>query len=82
MSIDNPNEAATASIEVLHVDDDPAFLDLTRSFIQRELGDVEITTVASPDAVLDTLDERSVHCVVSDYEMPGTDGLELLDAVR
>ncbi|MDB2261207.1 hybrid sensor histidine kinase/response regulator [Halorubrum ezzemoulense] len=82
MSIDNPNEAATASIEVLHVDDDPAFLDLTKSFIERELGDVEITTVASPDAVLDTLDERSVHCVVSDYEMPGTDGLELLDAVR
>ena len=82
MSIDNPNEAAAASIEVLHVDDDPAFLDLTGSFLSRELDDIKITTVTGPDDVLDTLDERSFHCVVSDYEMPGTDGLELLDAVR
>jgi PAS domain S-box-containing protein len=82
MSIDNPKEAAAASIEILHVDDDPAFLDLTESFLENELGEVEITTVNGPDGVLDTLDEGSFHCVVSDYEMPGTDGLELLDAVR
>ncbi|MEZ3163156.1 response regulator [Halorubrum sp. RMP-47] len=82
MSIDNPNRAAASSIEVLHVDDDPALLDLTESFLERELGNVEIITVASPDEVLDTLDEQSVHCVVSDYEMPQMDGLELLDAVR
>lgn len=82
MSIDNPNEATAAAIEILHVDDDPAFLDLTGSFLERELDAVEITTVSSPDDVLTTLDTQSVHCVVSDYEMPDMDGLELLDAVR
>jgi PAS domain S-box-containing protein len=82
MSIDNPKKATAASIEILHVDDDPAFLDLTESFLENELDAVEITTVHSSDEVLTTLDNQSVHCVVSDYEMPGTDGLELLDAVR
>ena len=82
MSIDNPNKAAASSTEILHVDDDPAFLDLTQSFLENELDAVEITTVSSPDEVITELDNQSVHCVVSDYEMPGTDGLELLDAVR
>jgi PAS domain S-box-containing protein len=82
MSIDNPNEATAASIEILHVDDDPALLDLTESFLENELGAVEVTTVSSPDDVLPALDAGSFHCVVSDYEMPGMDGLELLDAVR
>ena len=82
MSIDNPNEATAASIEILHVDDDPAFLDLTESFLENELDAVEVTAVSSPDEVLSALDAGSFHCVVSDYEMPGTDGLELLDAVR
>ena len=40
MSIDNPNEATAASIEILHVDDDPALLDLTESFLENELGAV------------------------------------------
>jgi PAS domain S-box-containing protein len=82
MSIDNPNKASAASIEILHVDDDPTFLELTKSFLETELDAVEITTVDSPDDVLETLDKQSVHCVVSDYEMPSMDGLELLDAVR
>ncbi|TKX66086.1 hypothetical protein EXE40_16345 [Halorubrum sp. GN11GM_10-3_MGM] len=43
MSIDDPNEAETAPIEILHVDDDPTFLELTELFIQRELDAVEIT---------------------------------------
>lgn len=82
MSIDNPDKAAAASIEILHVDDDPMFLDLTESFLENELDAIDITTVSSPDEVLATLDDQTVHCVVSDYEMPDVDGLELLDSVR
>lgn len=82
MSIDNPDKATAAPIEILHVDDDPGFLDLTESFLETELDAVEVTTVSSPGEVLTVLDSQSVHCVVCDYEMPGTDGLELLDTVR
>ena len=69
----------TSGIRVLHVDDDDAFRDLTQRYLGRKGLDIVAATGAT-DA-LETLDE-SVDCVVSDYDMPGTDGLELLEAVR
>ena len=69
-------------IRLLHVDDDPAFLDVTEVFLSRELSSVEVTTVDRPEAAIDRLRTESFDCVVSDYEMPGTDGLELLSQVR
>ncbi|SMP07560.1 ATP-binding response regulator [Halobellus salinus] len=73
---------APGRIRLLHVDDDPAFLDVTEAFLTRELQSVEITTVGQPAAAIERLREESFDCVVSDYEMPGTDGLELLSQVR
>ena len=68
-------------IDVLHVDDDPSVLDLTEAYLERELGSVSVTSVAEPSAALDALDEGAFDCVVSDYDMPGTDGLELFESV-
>ena len=82
MSVDDPEKATTAPIDVLHVDDDRSFLDLTRSFLEAELELVEVTTVATPEEVVPKLAAESFHCVVSDYDMPGMDGLELLSEVR
>ena len=82
MSIENPQRASSAPIEVLHVDDDPAVLDLTQSFLDRELDAVTVTTTTDPGEALERLDSETFHCVISDLEMPGRDGLELLDAVR
>jgi PAS domain S-box-containing protein len=73
----------TAPIRVLHVDDDPAFGDLTAARLARTDGDggpIRVESVTEPDATLDRLDDAD--CVVSDFEMPETDGLDLLDAVR
>jgi PAS domain S-box-containing protein len=69
----------TSGIRVLHVDDDDAFRDLTQRYLEREGIDV-VDAERAADA-LDRLDE-SVDCVVSDYDMPNTDGLELLESVR
>ena len=69
-------------IDVLHVDDDPSVLDLTGAYLERELESVAVTSVAEPSAALDALNEAAFDCLISDYDMPGTDGLELFEAVR
>jgi len=70
------------SIRVLHVDDDPAMLELTATSLERVDNRFEVVTETRPKAALDRLDDAAVDCVVSDYQMPSMDGLEFLDAVR
>jgi len=82
MSIEDPNEATTAPVDVLHVDDDPSVLDLTESFLDAELDEVDVTTTTKPGEVIDHLAAGTFHCVISDYDMPGHDGLEVLCNVR
>ncbi len=67
-------------IRLLYVDDDRAYLETARAFLEREYGDLSVDGVTDPETALSRLDD--VDCVVSDYEMPGMDGLELLRAVR
>ncbi|WP_256393299.1 PAS domain-containing response regulator [Natronoarchaeum rubrum] len=67
-------------ITVLHVDDEPPLLDLTKTFLERE-GDIEVRTESNPERALELLD-GSIDCVLSDYQMPEMDGIEFLDAVR
>ncbi|WP_050033397.1 PAS domain-containing protein [Halorubrum halophilum] len=69
-------------IDVLHVDDDPSVLDLTEAFLERELESVAVTSVTEPSAALDRLAEEAFDCVVSDYDMHGTNGLELFEAIH
>jgi PAS domain S-box-containing protein len=72
----------TGRTRLLHVDDDRAFLDVTEAFLTRELPSVDVTTVERPAAAIERLQAESFDCVVSDYEMPDLDGLELLSRVR
>ena len=72
----------TAPIRVLHVDDEPDVADLTATFLAREADVITVETTTSADEALERIGEGTVDCVVSDYEMPGTDGIELLEAVR
>jgi len=68
-------------ISVLLVDDEPDVADLTGLHLQRQNDAFEVTTEYDAEAALDAL-EDGIDCVVSDYEMPGTDGLDFLRDVR
>ena len=78
MAVDHSN------IRVLLVDDDDAFADLTADYLERENDDFRVTTRPKAAPALEYLasPDTRVDCVVSDHDMPETNGLEFLDAVR
>ncbi|QHS15748.1 response regulator [haloarchaeon 3A1-DGR] len=69
-------------IRVLHVDDDPAFLELAATFLEREGDGVEVVTAASTTEGYDVLERAPIDCIVSDHDMPDRNGIEFLRAVR
>ncbi|MFC6764486.1 PAS domain S-box protein [Natrinema soli] len=75
-------------IHVLCVDDDPDIRELTATVLERRNDDIDVRTARSGRDGLAVFDEGNaepdldVDCVVSDYDMPDMDGLELLAAVR
>ena len=76
------NHSGGGSIYVLHVDDEPSFGELTAAYLERKDDRFEVETVTSADEAIATLADRPPDCIVSDYNMPGKDGLEFLEVVR
>lgn len=69
-------------IRVLYVDDNAALRDLTAELLEQVCPSITVLTESDPEAVQSHLDTESIDCVVTDYQMPRYDGLELLDDVR
>lgn len=74
--------AGQGAIHVLHVDDDAMFSDLVATYLEQLDDDITVLTEDDAGAALDRLAHHPVDCIISDYEMPGMDGLELLGEVR
>ena len=69
-------------ITVLHVDDDCDFAEMAATFLERQNDRLSVDTATSADEGLNLLSNNEYHCVVSDYDMPHTDGIEFLHQVR
>ena len=70
------------TIHVLHVDDESDFADMAGELLEREDDRFVVSTVTSAADGLEYLAENRVDCIVSDYDMPGCDGVEFLRRVR
>jgi len=71
------------TIRVLHVDDEPDLAEVAGVYLEREKDAIDVETVTSAGDALDRLGRGPrIDCIVSDYDMPGMDGLALLDVVR
>ncbi|WP_434523109.1 PAS domain S-box protein [Halorubrum sp. AS12] len=55
---------------------------MTATYLERIEDAFEVRSETDVDAALDALATEPIDCVVSDYEMPGADGLSLLQRVR
>ncbi|NMJ77056.1 response regulator [Nanohaloarchaea archaeon] len=63
------------------IDDDQDCLDLNEAMLERE-GLFNIKTTTEQEEVIDEVESSWADAVVSDYDMPEIDGLELLEDVR
>jgi PAS domain S-box-containing protein len=68
-------------IKVLAVDDEPSLLGLTKLFLE-ERRDISVDVATSGKEALGLVQNGDYDIVVSDYQMPGMDGLELLGNLR
>lgn len=71
-----------ANIRVLHVDDEPDFAELTADFLKREDDRFTVETAMSASGGLEHLSQEDFDCIISDYDMPGQNGIEFLKSVR
>jgi DNA-binding NtrC family response regulator len=69
-------------IHLLHVDDEPGFADLATTYLERESGRITASTALNAAAAREQIEAGPPDCIVSDYDMPGADGLQLLETVR
>ncbi|WP_458207092.1 response regulator [Haladaptatus sp. NG-SE-30] len=69
---------------ILMIDDEPGLADVAAEYLRRINEDFEIQTVtAAPEGLSLVKDgDTEFDCIVSDYNMPSMDGLELFEAVR
>ncbi len=68
-------------MKILLVDDDPLFLELSKTFLE-VFHDINSDTVESAGKALEKLEEDSYDVVVSDYDMPFMDGITFLRTIR
>ena len=68
-------------ISVLYVDDEPAFLDVMKLTLEHS-GDFTVTTALDASSALQLLSTHPFDAIISDYQMPGMDGIGFLKAVR
>jgi PAS domain S-box-containing protein len=71
----------TAAIRVLYVDDEPNLLDIGKQFLENS-GEFTVTTAVSAPEGIRLLGQERFDAIISDYQMPGMDGIQLLIEVR
>lgn len=68
-------------ITVLYVDDEPALLDIAKRFLEKN-SEFKVFTALSAQEGLEIIRTKKPQAVVSDYYMPGIDGMSFLREIR
>ncbi|MCL5253370.1 MAG: response regulator [Candidatus Thermoplasmatota archaeon] len=74
-------ETDSGKLEILYVDDESYLHEPFKLYVEM-LGNASVDTAASATEAILKLSEREYSAVVSDYQMPSMDGIELLKHIR
>lgn len=77
-----PFPRASNAIKLLHVDDDESQLVMMQELLRVFDPDVLVDSVNNPEEVLDKIRNNWYDCLVTDYQMPQANGIELAVRVR
>ncbi len=66
---------------LLYVDDEPDLLELAQTFLELT-GDFSVTICTSVAEALPLMETTAFDAIISDYQMPGRDGIEFLKETR
>jgi PAS domain S-box-containing protein len=69
------------NVSVLYVDDEPALLNVSKIYLERR-SDISVTIAGSVPEALRLLDTGHFDVIISDYQMPGTDGIGFLKILK
>ena len=72
-------------IKVLHIDDDTHFLEITEQFLLKANPNWTINSIDDPTKILSTITRDDIlqfDIIVSDYQMPAINGLDLYTKIR
>ena len=69
------------SIHILHVDDEPCILVVSKQILELE-GNFRVDSVSSVKEAEEKLSLQKYDAIISDYEMPGKNGLQFLKELR
>jgi len=64
-------------LKIILVDDEGDLLQQAKIFLERLDDELQVDTFTSPEMALNKIEEEDYDAVVSDYQMPDIDGLEL-----
>ena len=69
------------TLRVLYVDDDPGLLEIGKLFLEQS-GRFSVDIITSASAALPLMNTTKFDAIISDYQMPGMDGIGFLKSVR
>ena len=69
-------------IRILHIDDDPDSRNQLKWWLSHASETIEVRSAESASQAMRELERSEFNCIISDLDMPGTDGLELLKTLR
>jgi PAS domain S-box-containing protein len=68
-------------IRVIHIDDDESQKTFVKIFLEGDPS-IKVTSVSDPQTVIELVQTGEYDCLISDYDMPGTDGISLSQRIR